>query len=174
MKSHFISQFTQIMSDTVHALPDLLVYESLQNKMLRMGGFDPQKIYTGVKNLEKRRILKKSKNGSYRFTSKGQRWFQDSVRKYVGIKYPAWDQKWRIVAFDIPEEFHSGRDALRRRLRFLGFYMLQKSIFVFPYPCEEELGDICKILKISDYVDIFLAESIGFREAEMRKHFEIK
>mgnify|MGYP001591662259 CR=1 FL=1 len=33
-----------------------------------------------------------------------------------------WDGKWRIVAFDVPEKFRGGRDALRVKLKTLGFH----------------------------------------------------
>ena len=51
--------------------------------------------------------------------------------------------------------------------------MLQKSVFVFPYACERELGYLCSQLKLSDYVDVIVAKSIGSREKEMRKYFKI-
>ena len=51
--------------------------------------------------------------------------------------------------------------------------MIQKSVFVIPYPCDEELGDICQDLKITDYVDVIVADSIGLKEREIRKFFEL-
>ena len=33
-----------------------------------------------------------------------------------------WDQKWRIVIFDIPEEYKKIREAVRGHLKRLGFY----------------------------------------------------
>jgi DNA-binding transcriptional regulator PaaX len=42
-----------------------------------------------------------------------------------------WDEKWRIVAFDIPEKFKTGRDALRRKLKEVGFHELQKKYLCF-------------------------------------------
>ena len=52
--------------------------------------------------------------------------------------------------------------------------MIQRSVFVFPYPCEEELSDICEQLQIGDYVDMVTAESIGSREEELIKLFKLK
>src|SRR3989338_118105 len=51
-----------------------------------------------------------------------------------------WDGKWRIVIFDIPEnERRRMRDAMRQKLQKIGFYQMQKSVWVFPYPCEKEI-----------------------------------
>src|SRR3989344_7321796 len=45
-----------------------------------------------------------------------------------------WDRKWRIIFSDIPEKHKKGRDAIRQKFYEWGFYTLQKSVFVFPYP----------------------------------------
>ena len=37
-----------------------------------------------------------------------------------------WDGKWRIVVFDIPEKKKAAREALRKKLKDLGFVELQK------------------------------------------------
>jgi len=43
------------------------------------------------------------------------------------------DRKWRIVIFDIPDKKKRARDVLRGKLKELGFYQLQKSVFVCPW-----------------------------------------
>lgn len=50
-----------------------------------------------------------------------------------------WDKKWRVVIFDISEKHKWVRDVFRMRLRQLGLYQLQKSVFVSPYPCFDEI-----------------------------------
>ena len=50
-----------------------------------------------------------------------------------------WDKKWRVVIFDIPNTSRLVRDVFRRKLKEFGFYPLQQSIWIFPYPCQEEI-----------------------------------
>lgn len=50
-----------------------------------------------------------------------------------------WDGKWRLIIFDIPEKKRIKRDAFRGKLKEFGFFLLQKSIWVYPYPCEREV-----------------------------------
>jgi DNA-binding transcriptional regulator PaaX len=50
-----------------------------------------------------------------------------------------WDEKWRIVIFDIPNVSGVVRNIFRKKLKEFGFYPLQKSIWAFPFPCEEEI-----------------------------------
>ena len=48
-----------------------------------------------------------------------------------------WDGKWRIAAFDIPEQYASLRDRVRGLLKQAGFERLQNSVWVFPHECGE-------------------------------------
>ncbi len=63
-----------------------------------------------------------------------------------------WDKKWRIVVFDIPEKIKKARDALAGVLKRLGFYQLQKSVFIFPHPCKEELNFVIEFFRLRPYV----------------------
>jgi len=51
-----------------------------------------------------------------------------------------WDQKWRLLIFDIPEKRKAVRERVRKFLRSLGFFRLQDSVWVFPYECQEILA----------------------------------
>src|SRR3989344_2741433 len=168
MKKGFIYNFIKAADDLVDVIGKLDGYldrESLEWKLMRSAGIDPHKIYNGFNNLEKRGLIKNHGN-NFRLTSTGIKWYKNSQLKYFKNKNRRWDGKWRIVIFDIPEEFHNERNNLRRKMRSLGFYMLQKSVFIFPYPCEEELGDLCSRIGIDEYVDVLIAESAGFKEKE--------
>lgn len=50
-----------------------------------------------------------------------------------------WDGKWRVVIFDIPSTSDVIRNVFRRKLKELGFYLLQKSTWVYPFECKEEI-----------------------------------
>ena len=136
------------------------------------GGYNSSKVWRGMKNLEQRGIIIQS-DDRFKFTKNGRSWFQKSLLKYHRFKGTVWDKKWRVVIFDIPQEFHKQRNYFRTKLKAMGFYMLQKSVFVIPYPCEEELGVICHQFKITDYIDLILADSVGFKEEEVKKVFGI-
>ncbi len=170
IKGSFIINFLESLVDTASAI---MIRESMQRKDLRIGGFDPDKIYSGFKNLERRGIITKVGGDRYKLTPKGKKWHKIVSIKYFSSKNKKWDGKWRVVIFDIPQELHKNRNNFRHKLKYLGFYMFQKSVFVLPYPCEEELGYICQDLDINDYVDVIIADSVGFREEEIKKYFEI-
>ena len=51
-----------------------------------------------------------------------------------------WDKKWRVIIFDIPASSNTIRNVFRRKLKEFGFYPLQKSIWVYPFECTEEIA----------------------------------
>lgn len=42
----------------------------------------------------------------------------------------AWDRKWRVIIFDIPNKRKQARDILRQRLKILGLRQLQESVWI--------------------------------------------
>ena len=71
----------------------------------------------------------------------------------ISIAKPSnWDNRWRLVFFDIPEKNKTARDALSRKLKDIGFLQLQKSVWIHPFPCREEIATITEQLQIRQYV----------------------
>lgn len=90
------------------------------------------------------------------------------------IKKPnKWDEKWRVVMFDVPEKLRRLRDSLRLHFREIGFLELQKSVFVHPYPCHREIEFIVEFYNARRYVRFILAESLD-NELDLRKKFNLK
>ena len=88
------------------------------------------------------------------------------------IKKPlSWDRKWRVVVFDIPESKRTARNALREKLVNLGFYPWQKSVFVHPHNCLNEIEFLVELFQIRPYVRFFETSKV-MNEAELRLHFQ--
>ncbi len=83
-----------------------------------------------------------------------------------------WDKKWRIVVFDIPEKLRRGRDALREKLKEIGFYELQKSVLVFPYECRDEIEFLIEFFNLRKYVRYGVLESID-NDLHLKKIFKL-
>ena len=71
-----------------------------------------------------------------------------------------WDRKWRLVCFDIPEKLKASRVLFQRKLREIGLIQIQKSLYITPYPCEDEIDFIKEMFEIRPFVRIVTAESI--------------
>lgn len=83
-----------------------------------------------------------------------------------------WDKKWRIIAFDIPEKKRKGRDALRDKMRELGCVQLQKSLWVWPYECKDEIDFVAEVFDIGRYVHYLVVESIT-SEKHLKYKFDL-
>jgi len=114
-------------------------------KAFKRGRLYPEKkVYNTFYKLRKQGCIKIEKKGKQIYislTEEGKRkvgWLQiDSLK----IKKPKkWDRKWRMVIFDISQLKKIYREALRGKLKELGFYPFQKSVWVYPYPCQDEIA----------------------------------
>lgn len=87
-------------------------------------------------------------------------------------KPPRWDKRWRIVIFDIPEKKRKMRNSLRNKLSFLGFIEYQHSVFVYPYPCRDEIDFIVEFFEAREYVRY--GEVVNFtNDAELKLRFNL-
>ncbi|MFH1462402.1 MAG: hypothetical protein ABIG08_01800 [bacterium] len=60
-----------------------------------------------------------------------------------------WDGRWRVIIFDIPNSKNIIRDVFRRKLKEFGFFPLQRSIWICPFPCKEEINLLREFLGAS-------------------------
>lgn len=176
MKADFIPKFIKAVIDLGIEMHDMWQWQLLYYKGIRVKGHDYndfKKAYAGFNNLKNRGLIVERSGSKFQFTKKGQDWYRGALFKYWKSTGQRWDKKWRIVIFDIPQELHNKRNIFRARLKSLGFYMIQKSVFVFPYPCEEELARYCNQLKIGAYMNIILAENVGYIDDEVKKFYNL-
>lgn len=66
----------------------------------------------------------------------------------------AWDHLWRMVMFDIPARRQESRYILTSELRRLGFVMVQKSMWLHPYPCYEVVQQVVDYANLQQFVSI--------------------
>lgn len=91
----------------------------------------------------------------------------------IQIKKPkVWDKKWRIVIFDIPEKYKRMREIFRDHLKTMGFYMLQKSVWVHPYPCFNEIEFLRQVYNVGINVTYIVAEKIESPD-DLKSHFSM-
>ncbi len=100
-----------------------------------------------------------------------KRWIEYQFHNLKIRKTKRWNGKWRIVLFDIPEPQKKIRDALRRRLKNLGFLEFQKSVLIYPFPCENEINFIINFFNIEDYV--YYLEAPISPDYNFRQHFNL-
>ena len=117
--------------------------------------------------------LVRTQNKRLFITAAGRNAVEEAVRAtaaLLGVK--AWDHKWRIVAFDIPERYAVSRAKVRGILKRAGFVKLQQSVWVFPHECKELSTLIKEESGLSQYILYGVLESIE-GEGFLKKHFKL-
>ncbi len=91
----------------------------------------------------------------------------------IEIKKPAkWDKLWRMVIFDVPEHLKKGRNALAAKLKQLGFYPMQKSVFIYPHECKNEVDFIIEIFGLKPYVRFVLVKETDI-DLDLKRKFNL-
>jgi DNA-binding transcriptional regulator PaaX len=144
------------------------------DKLEMMDGIDNRKFNRSLKRFTERNFIKMlDQKGRIRYemTEKGMKKILELRFKGNFLAQRKWNGLWRVVIFDIPEEKKAFREAFRRRLRFLKFFPLQKSVFVFPFDCEKEIYELAQFFNVGEYLQTFLVRSLGQKEGEVKDFF---
>jgi CRISPR-associated endonuclease Cas2 len=131
--------------------------------------------YRVMKKLEAKGWLKifKDKDGHknlYALTGQGK-----LEALFIKAQLPSvnkWDGKWRMVIFDIPEDARYERNKLRSLLRLNGFKLLQKSVFVNPYPLNREAIIYLQQTGLDKFIRVFRMDEVD-NEKDLKKMFSL-
>jgi DNA-binding transcriptional regulator PaaX len=85
-----------------------------------------------------------------------------------------WDGCWRVIIFDIPERYKNGRDALTKKLKEMELYPLQKSVFICPFKCRDEIIFIGEIFNIRKYIHYLVVKELDEEsEFDLKQHYNL-
>lgn len=89
-------------------------------------------------------------------------------------KQKKWDGKWWQVAADIPTKQHrQDADLLRRKLKQMGFYPLQRTLWYYPYDPRKEIQFIIDRFRIAQFVTVMEISRLDVEDEKMLKaHFK--
>ena len=145
------------------------------NKKLNESEFDQgdfNKYYEKIKKDRLVRIVKKSGRELLQITERGRKKLVEFNIDTISIKEGKWDDTWKLVIFDIPEKYRTARDVLRSKLKEIGFVKMQKSVWICPYECQDEISYICQIYSVEEYVNYVIAKKID-NEEYFKNKFEL-
>jgi CRISPR-associated endonuclease Cas2 len=154
----------------VMVVPPLAITFRAIMEAVESGGKKPsrEKVKRLLYNLEKRKLVAiKEVDGELlvTFNEKGKELLLRYKLDELKIPKPRrWDGRWRIVIFDIPEKKKLAREVLREKLKQLGFYKLQKSVFIHPFECQREIELIARVYEVEPYVYFIRADYIDNQE----------
>jgi DNA-binding transcriptional regulator PaaX len=139
--------------------------------------YPKRKIYDTFYTLKRQGMIKIRKDGHQIYislTEKGKKKAGVFQINSLEIKKPKrWDKKWRVIIFDISELKRTYREAFRGKLKELGFYPLQRSVWVHPFNCEPEVNLLKDFFGLSDSeLRLMVVEKID-GEKEIKKFFSL-
>lgn len=125
---------------------------------------DPAQVRQSIYKLKRNDYINwkynKSKNiVTLDLTPKGRKLFEHIKFADVSILPPRdWDRQWRFLLFDIPEKSRNLRNTLRDKVKSMGFFQFQKSVWIYPLECENEIRYICEFLGATAFTMMFTAK----------------
>ncbi|MEI7709169.1 MAG: hypothetical protein WCI76_00475 [bacterium] len=139
--------------------------------------YSKKQIQSAMDNIKHQKLIEyvADKDGKtiVKITKKGETKLRAFDIELMKINTPKkWDGKWRLVMFDIPMKFTKGREALRYHLKELNFFQFQKSAWIYPYPCQDEIIFIADFFGVGKCVEVLTVESI-LRDEKLRKYFHL-
>ena len=136
--------------------------------------YNSQQLSQAIYYLKKRKFIKIEKLDSgeirIKLTERGRRRkMQYDLERMQIPRQVSWDGKWRMLMFDIPESQRNLRGNLTDKLKRLGFAQFQKSVWLYPYPCENEIDFITEYFSIAEYVNLITVKIEN--DKPLRKEF---
>ncbi len=136
-----------------------------------------QSLRRAIRNLYQSKIIKEKENPdgtiTMVLTEKGNKKALTYNLDKMEIKEPEhWDKKWRMVLFDVPEKTRWIRDAFRHHLNQLGFYEFQKSVFIHPFDCQNEIDYLIEFYNARKFTRFIIADSLD-NELHLKSHFKL-
>lgn len=131
-------------------------------------GFGQKQINNAIRQLKRKKLVEIIKDDnnmvSVKLTNRGKSRVREFAIDTIAIEKPhKWDGKWRILMFDIPTKpkiYNQAREALRSKIKELGFYQMQKSVWVYPYKCEDEILFIAEAFSVEKYIEIVTSDKL--------------
>jgi len=150
---------------------------AIGNLVLGKNSYSPWRVKKIFDQLERQDYIEKkyAEDGkvTVKITQKGKvRALTYQLDNMKLIKPLKWDNKWRVVIFDIPDKYKRIRDIFRMRLVQLGLYQLQESVYVSAYKCFNEVEFLRQLYGVAFTVRYLLVDKIEDDEL-IRRHFDL-
>lgn len=99
------------------------------------------------------KVLRLTKNGKRKV-------LKYSIDSMIIDKPKHWDGKWRMVIYDIPSSNRKLSNIIRSTLDNLGFYQMQKSVYLLPYHCFDQIEFLRQYYGLGDHIQYIVIEQI--------------
>ncbi len=107
-----------------------------------------------------------------KITRKGQEKLSEINIRTLTIGHTnKWEGSWWVIIADIPTEMRSQAHSFRKKIKELGLYTLQRSVWVYPFDPRDEISFIAGLNGLERYITSFKATELENEDEEKLKHF---
>lgn len=87
-------------------------------------------------------------------------------------KPKSWDGRWWLVAADVPtKNYRQGADLLRRKLKDMGFYSLQRTLWLYPFDPRKEIEFVSQTFGIASFVTVMEIARMDVQDESVLKRY---
>lgn len=106
-------------------------------------------------------------------TAKGREKMEKLNLDTLRINKPkTWDGKWWLLAADIPtQDYRWAADLLRKKVKQMGFYPLQRTLWMYPYQPVKEIEFLCQHFGIARFVTVMEVNRLDKDDERKLKDF---
>ncbi|MFI6346001.1 PaaX family transcriptional regulator C-terminal domain-containing protein [Streptomyces sp. NPDC050560] len=135
-------------------------------RLLAPAGVDAPSVRSSVSRLKRRGLLEPGRTGAgaagYALSAQARQLLDDGDLRIYPRAEPDGSDGWLLAVFSVPESERAKRHVLRSRLAGLGFGTAAPGVWIAPARLHEETRHTLDRLRLSEYVDLFRGEHLGF------------
>ncbi len=143
-----------------------LSVSSLIRLMARLGVDEPA-VRSSISRLKRRNMLEAERvdgGAGYALSEHAREVLVEGDRRIFHRPRGTLEEGWVLAVFSVPESERQNRHMLRSRLSWLGFGAVGPGVWIAPGHLEAETREVLQRRELSDYVDLFHADYLGFRD----------
>ncbi len=131
-------------------------------KLLGCLGMSDQSVRSTLLRMSRGGWLQMQRVGTrsfYSLTNGGWRLLDEGAARIFDRPQPAhaWDGRWRLVAYSIPEEQRAKREQLRLELGYLGFGPLTSALWISPNDLCDQVKNLAESIGVKQYLEVYTA-----------------
>jgi phenylacetic acid degradation operon negative regulatory protein len=135
-------------------------------KLMAALGVEEPAVRSSISRLKRRGILVAERvagAAGYALSDHGRGILLEGDRRIFERPRAGADGGWLMAVFSVPESERDKRHQLRSRLSWLGFGTVSSGVWIAPAHVEGEARDALESSGLTDYIDLFRADYVGFQ-----------
>ncbi len=115
-------------------------------------------------------LIPKGEDFIIKVTQKGRKYQKKMAFDGLFVKSEKiWRGDWWVVLADIPQDYKSAANAFRLKIKQMGFYPLQRTVWFYPYDPRDEVDFVAAYYHIERFVTVLKASEIDPADEKVLK-----